>query len=782
MKKRILNFIYNYPQRTLLIGITLFLACLPGLFMIQSDFTYKVWYPENDPLMQRFRDFEKNFGNDDNIIIAVESSTSLFDKKSLQAIEDLTNDIWKVEDIIRVDSLTNYDYIDFFENDINITPLYDFLEDSNFSKSSLEEVSSNLQKDPLIRGYLIDETHTMSLVVAQVVPETTKVPSSETITKEINQVVNKYKKKFPHLKFHLSGTIIITDEFRSASYKDLSLLLPILYLLFTLILIYLYRTISSVILPYLVMSTSTLMMMGLGGYLGIKLNVLTIAAPTILLTITIADAVHILTSYYLGRKDKLTDLDSVKYSLNKNFTPTSLTTITTALGFLSFMSAKIVPVSGLGLLVGLGSIVAWVTTFTLMAPILLIRAKRNIHSSNAKTTPSKKTLLSLDAQQSEKFVNTIDRHKRKIVLITLVTSVASIYLISRLKVNLDPLKQFSPTSNLVSGHNAIENKMGAASTLEIMIDSKVSDGVKNPLFLNKLQEFEVWLNSQKRIHKTLSINDFVKKTHQTLNSGDPKFHIIPQSQSLVAQEIFFYSLNLPQGRDLNNRISLDGRMTRLSLWWNISDSTTALSLIDKINIKSKELGLSAEVTGKTPLFHQLTPYLVETFATSLSFAIISITLLLMLILQSVKFGLLTLIPNVFPLLVGGSFYYFSGLMVDATTVLIASVCLGIAVDDSIHFLFEHKRLSREKMPMKKVLEKIALKTYPSLFFTTVLVCAGFSVFIFGDYIPNRNFGVMVSLILLTALISDFIILPAVILFLKIKDPDRRELKNDLTNH
>ncbi len=768
MKQKILNIIYKNPKTTLITFTLLVLASIPGFLYLKLNFSYSVWYNADDPLMLRYKEFEKRFGNDAGLVIGIHNPKGILNNKSLLLVNKITNDLWETPDIIRVDSLANYDFVQSENDEITVLPLAERFEGESFSDNEIKDLSEKIINDKLLKDYLIDENFTTTLLIAQLRPEFDETPDYKFLTKHLKEFIAKYEKKYPDYRFMISGDVAIVDEFRRASFADLYLLVPLLYLLFTLIFIYIYRRKSGVFLPYLVLTTSILMMMGFGGYLDIQVNMMTMVAPTILMTVTIADAIHILTVYFLCLKNGYTSIEAAKFSMNKNFYPTLLTTASTAMGFFSFAMARVVPVAELGILVGFGVFFAWLITYGILGPILLLIKQKPTEEIIQNTDDSDIAI----PESSFRLADWIEKYKKSIVFITVIVGVISFYFSSLLQVNLDPVAQFKNSNPIVADYNLIEEKLGAATSMEIMIDSGAKDGIKEPEFLNRVEAFEKWMVSNPNISKTLSLTDFIKKTNKSLNNDDESQYVIPQNRKKVAEEIFFYSLNLPQGRELNNRVSIDNRYLRMTFWWNTKDSQTAQKYFDLIHSKAKELDLTAIITGKTPLFHQLTPHLVTTFVESFLIAIASITLLLIIILRSLSLGLLTLIPNVLPLVIGGGFYYLLGFEVDTVTVIIASVCLGVAVDDSIHFLFEFQRFTNKGWDYRKSIARIITTTYPSLFFTTLVVAIGFFIFVLGSYIPNIKFGIMVAFILIIALIADFIVLPACLYLMeKKKAPD-----------
>ncbi|MCO4754990.1 MAG: MMPL family transporter, partial [Bacteriovoracaceae bacterium] len=446
-------------------------------------------------------------------------------------------------------------------------------------------------------------------------------------------------------------------------------------------------------------------------------------------------------------------------SLTKNFYPTILTTITTSLGFLSFFDAKVQPVSQLGIAVGLGAVFAWLSTYFLLGPILALLPKfsKKEHKKEAETflkevTPHTKALA---------FADFVIANKYYIVGAAIVLGSLGLFFSKDLVVNMDPIAQFRPSHPIVKAYNLVEEKLGFVGTIEIVVKSDKEAGAKDPVFLAKIESFEKWLLERPYVTSVLSINDYLKKINQAFNAGDSDYYKIPPSSEHVAQELLFYSMGLPPEQPIENRINAKRDSIRISVNWKLKDSVSSNEQFDVINQKAKELGLSAKVTGKTPLFHDLTPYIVSAFTHSFTLAVLTISLALWFIFQSLKFSIFAMIPSLLPLSIGAGLYTLAGFQVDMGTALVASVCLGIAVDDSVHFLFAYKSLIKEKS-FRETLADIVSNVYPSLFNTTLLLAIGFSVLLLGNYVPNAKFGASVSIVLIIALISDFLVLPAIL--------------------
>ncbi len=759
LQEVIVEMILKRPGKVLVAFLIFNTLVSAGALLLKSDFSYKVWYNPNDPLVELYRDFEKNFGNDDSVMIGVQSPSGIFNKKSAEIIFELTDELYKADDIIRVDHVFNFNDIKAFGDEINVESILYQDELETLGKDDFLKIKKRALNNSIVTGSFIDQNGEFALVNAQIRPAYDNPPDYQRITEQVEALLKRLRAKHPEVEFVALGPVILTDAFRSITISDMFYLIPFLYGLFTIVLIVLFRSMSGVMLPYIAIGTSTTLMFGAMGYIGLTVNTLTSAAPTILMTVALADSIHILTVFFLGLKKGLSSYDATKNSLLKNFYPTILTTLTTSLGFLSFFDAKVAPVAELGIAVGLGAVFAWLSTYFLLGPILVLLPKfsKSKHEKEVKTLnkemASPKHALAL--------ADFIIGRKFHITIVAIVLGFLGLYGSKDLAVNMDPIEQFNSDHPLVVAYEKIEEKLGFVGSLEIMIKASPGESAKDPVFLKKVELLEDWLESRPYVESTLSINNYLKQINQTFNGGDKHFYTIPPSSEHVAQELLFYSMGLPPEQPIENRINSQRDAVRVTAKWKLKDSLSSNDKIALIKKKIKELGLNGEVTGKTPLFHDLTPYIVEAFTHSFSIAVVTITLALWLIFQSLRLSVFAMIPSLLPLAIGAGLYAVSGNQVDMGTVLVASVCLGIAVDDSVHFLFAYRNLIAGRS-LRDTLAEIIENVYPSLFNTTLLLALGFSVLMLGDYVPNAKFGASVSVVLVIALLSDFLVLPAIL--------------------
>lgn len=775
MREIVVNLILKYPKRLLILSLLVIFAFAPGLLKLKSDYSYRAWYSEDDPLLVQFDEFERTFGNDDTINISIEAD-NIYTKETLEIIYDLTEKLWAVPGIVRVDSLANFSHVSSTDDEIDTAPLISEEERENINPGFIEDLKQKVKGEKLVEGFYVSENEKMAIVRAQVRPSLKARLDNKEIVLNSRALAQEYRDKYPQYKFHVAGTATFVYIFQEITESDLALLIPLLCVFFGLVLIFIYRNKSGLILPFVIIICSIMLMLSMSGYLNHSITTISAAAPSILFTIAVADAIHIMTVYFFGLKQGFSNTNAARYSLTKNFYPTFLTSLTTAIGFFSFSNSLIKSIADLGVEVGFGVIFAWLVSYFILGPLLVLRGSvsknqtAKIVDEAAIETAEKNFVVK---PHTTKYVQMLFKFKVPILVAAVTTAVFAFVSATNLVINLDPNTQFKEDHPYKVAVKDMRQNFGSLHEIKFMINAGKEDAVKEPTFLNRMEAFDTWLNQKEYVLKTISILDIIKNINQTLNANNPQYYTIPQTKAAVGQNLFFYMLGLPQGRELTDKMSLKADNVKLTAVWDIGTSKEANEKIEEFEAKAKEFGLNAKVTGKLPLFHQLTPYVVSSFLESFAIALMAITIILIIVLKSFKLGFLALIPNLLPLLVGGGLYALSGQYVDIASVIIVAVCLGIAVDDSIHFLFEFQKFRKKGYPLAQTFEMIFTNTAPSLFNTTILIVIGFGSFIVADYLPNAKFGMMVSLILMVALIADFIVLPAVLIMAEGKTNERK---------
>jgi predicted RND superfamily exporter protein len=759
-KKNSCEFILNKPKKALGLFAILFFIISPFLITIIPDFSSRVWYSEKDPLLQRYDYFEETFGNDDSAIIVVKSkdpTKDIFDPVILKHIFDITQESWKVADVQRVESLTNYDFVSSTNDEINVLPIAE--DRKNIDTLSMKKTRELVFKDKFVSGFLVSNDAKLALIHVQMTPSTQNKMNYEKIYNGVKEITAKYKNS--EIEVYISGTASLIQNIQNITIKDISTLFPLLLAFITFLLWFLYRKKSSIFIAYSVVFTSILLMLGVQGILGFSFNIVSSICSQILLTVALADIIHLLSHIKFSESKGIGKIKSLEHSIYNNFYPTFLTSFSTAIGFSAFATAKAQPIAELGIVVAFGVCFAWISTYFLAAPLLVLVTRKEVES---KTTSSSEEATELAiSQRTSASVKWINKFKYLIIILFVAALALGGNSLFKLVVDLDPSAQLPTWVPYRVAQKELDKSFDNIIPIEIMIHSDGYENAKDPEFLKKVETFNNELLTKKIVGKVNSILDILRNLNRTFNNDKEEFYKLPKTKEKVGNLLLFYSMGLPEGRSMTNKISHDQKIIRVTGFWNSMRSSDCLIAIDKIHAIAKRLNINAKVTGKTPMFHELTPYVVNTFFVSFSASFFLIALLMIFVLKDFKLGLLSLLPNIVPISIGIIIYFLRSKTVDMTTVLIASVCFGIAVDDTIHFLFDYKRRKMEGSNTVEAIEKIFTLTLPSLFYTTLIIICGFSSFLLANYAPNQDFGLMVTVILAFALLTDALLLPALLL-------------------
>ena len=754
MVSKVVDWIANSPKRSFIISLIIIIGFLPGLSMFGEKYDVRIWFRTTDPLIKTLDAFEKRFGNDESLVIAIHSPNGVFDMATSKVIHEMTDKMWRIPQVIRVDSLANYNYSYAEGDDIIVEPFFpDTAEE--ITQDFLDEKKPQAMNHKVMPGYLISKDGRSVMLFARLAPTLGGSPNYETIITSAREIVKSFEGTDDH-EFHIIGEAAVNDAFREIANGDGAIILPTLFALIVFYLIFVFRSVVAMLLPLTVTLITVLTTLGFTFYIGFKFNNILSILPAILISISIADSVHILVTYFQFLGKGMERTKAAYYSLHKNFIPTLLTSLSTMIGFFSLMMTELIPIKQLGLLSGVGCFIAWLVSIFFMGPLLFwLKFKAPKHFQKDEKDGA--------TAFSHAVVEKVDTYKVPILIIFSAMAIGAGYLGSKVNVNSNPYEYFAEDLPIYKANEFIKKSFGGNAGPEMIIDAGAEDGIKDPKFLKKVETLKNWIDDQPYVNKTIDIVDIIKDMNKNLYGGKEENYVLPNTQKAIAEQLFLFSMSLPQGMDLNNRMSLKNDAMRLSVLWSVHDTRGWLKHIDEFKEKAKELDLNVKFTGKFYLFQRMMDYVVFTFLRSVTMAMFLVALLMMLLFRSVKIGLLSLIPNTMPLIMGGAIMYFGNIDLNIGSAIVASVCLGIAVDDTIHFLSNYYRLKAEGVEEKNIIANIYTYTGSALTVTTVILASGFGLYIFGDFVPNVNFGLLCALILTGALIVDLIFLPAMLL-------------------
>ncbi len=754
---KLTDVILKNPWKLIIFFIFSTILLMLQIPSLKSDYGIRTWFRTTDPLIKDINALEQKFGNDESVLVAMHApdDQGIFTPERILILQELTKKFWTLPEVVRVDSLINFNYSAINGDDIHTEP---FLEVKDLTQELLNQKRALALENKILAGQFISHNGKTAIVNGQLRPDINGSPDYKENIKALKKIMLDYEKT-QGVSFHYIGASNINDAYREVSENDIKIMMPINILIMIVFLFFIFRTIESVLLPLCLVAITILSTTGLSAFLGLKFDNLSAAIPGILIATCMADCIHVFTTYYRLRGQDLAAEAALKQTMQKNFFPTFLTSITTAIGFFTLTTTELIPVRNMTFLAGLGVIYAWILTIFLIMPILSLLPYR----------PFKlKEKTSFSKEKMTHYVDFLDRNKRIIFYSCTLSIIVMTIIGSFNNINSDPLKHFAKKLKVYKDTVLLLNEFKGLGGPQIVVDSGGNEEIKNPAFLRKVENFIFEIEKKSHVNKVASILSIIKELNQKLNQNDPSFYRIPETHEKVAEILLLYSMGLPQGMDLNNQVTLDGRYLKLSMLWNIHDAQRSLREIDEIYIMAQKYQLDIKVTGKIVLYHRMIGYIVKTFMLSISLALVMIGITMAYSLGSWRLGLLSLLPNIMPLTFGAALMTLMGSPIDIGTSLVISVCLGIAVDDTIHFLFHYKEAIEKYKEIKPSLIDIFVYTAPSLIFTTIVLSLCFGVFIFANFVPNINFGILCSIILSIALVADLVYLPVILMMFKIK--------------
>lgn len=752
-RKKIISFVYkkvsSMKKTSLLIAILLAAFLAPGMKSLKMVVGPEVWFEKDAPILKELDEFSRTFGNDETVVIALHTEKGdVFTPKTIKAVQKLTDELYEVEDVIRVESISNYNHIDAVEDEIIIVPLFD--DEAQYTQPQLDQKRNTVKKTDELMGKMISKDLKTTLIFTHMKPYFKGHPNHTVIHQQVEKLKDKYQSE--DYRILISGSVPVAAIGKKISMADISLYSPLFLLMVILLLYFYFRSLGGVVIPLIVISLTLMTTFGIMGHMNLKFNMLTFITPLALMAIAIADSIHFISAFYRSRMKEDKE-EALKHSFGKNFYPTLVTSLTTAFGFFSLATVELIPIRTLGLVSGMGTLIAWVISILVVIPLLsyMDSKGRNSHS------------LQLSKESISTIVDFIFENKYKVLSGFTITILLAVLMSSRTQVNFNFFKSLKEDVSVSQANDFLLKELGGVGGPEIVIDSGKDNGAKDPAFLMKVDQFSKWILDRKEVNSVGSVTDVVKKMNKIINGNQESFKIIPAKKETVAELLFLYTMGLPEGTNINHLISLNQRKLRMSVLWNIQDAVESKIHMNEIKSYADSIGLNIFISGKIKLYQKINDTIVSSLVKSMAIALFAITLFISLILRSIKMGLFSLIPNMIPLIYGGASLYLLGNYIDSGVVVVLSVCLGIAVDDTIHFLTHFIQGKKDNLPLKQNIKEIFHGTGNALIITTVILFFGFGLFGFSNYIPNSNFGILSSIILSSALILDLFLLPTLII-------------------
>ena len=750
------NFVVKMRWLIIVMAVVLTAAIASGGSKLSFSNDYRAFFSPENPELLAFERFQSTYTKNDNILIVIQPAVgTAFNQDTAAIVEQLTADAWQTPFASRVDSVSNFQFTRGEEDDLIVEDLV--MDASTTDASSLLSKQAVALAEPLLLNALISEnaqTTGINITLRYPGESLEEVPQA---VGYIRAKITELKAANPNMTFALTGISMLNNAFSEAGQKDAETLTPIMYLLLLVFIYISLRSFAGTFGTLLVIAMSTAIAMGTAGHIGIQLTPISITAPTIILTLAIADSIHLLLSYKAARREQMAHLDAIKEAIRLNFVPVTITSLTTIVGFLTLNMSDAPPFGDLGNITAFGIAAAWIMSLTLLPAVLAV-------------LPAKGEVKTSDNTLSAKlgtFADFITANYRKALTLVVIITAGSAVLLPTIELNDEFVKYFDNRVEFRRHADWASENLTGIYILEYDIHAKAEGGISEPEYLNNLAKFTAWLNEQPEVVHVYSYSDIIQRLNKNLHGDDPNWHVIPDDRELAAQYLLLYEMSLPYGLDLSDRINIDKSATRLTVTIEQMPTSQIQAFIARsegwLKVETPDY-MNSQATGAAVMFSHIFQRNAESMLKGNVIAVIAISLIMIFTLRSTKYGMLSLIPNTVPLLITFGVWALLVGQVGVAAATVTSTSLGIIVDNTVHFLSKYLRARREKGLDQPQAIRYAFTTVgEAIVITTVILCVGFSVLAFSTFMINAQMGLLTALAILIALLVDFILLPALLM-------------------
>ena len=746
------------PVAMLFLGLVFTIICGLGLGGLSQNPDNRIFFSEDDPNLVALEKLENTYTKNDNLFILVAPKKgNVFDPNVLEVIRDLTKDLWQTPASSKVDSITNFQWTRADGDDIIIG---DLVPEGAITKAVALNAKSVALDEPLILNSLVSSDAKFTGINITFIKPDDSVEAGNTVVEimsHIRPIQKSLEEKYPDIKFYITGGVPLTMAFTEVSLSDMSTLTPLMLLVIFLVAGLSLRSVQGSFITAFIVILSVIGMMGIAGWMKFILNAATFNSFLMLSALTIAHCVHIMSTQKINMRLGKNKKDSVDESLRVNLQPVFMTAITTAIGFLTMHFSEAPPFRELGYMMAFGNIILFIHAVITLPALLVILPGKEKSVGESKS----ETLM----EQLSHFV--IKNRKTLLVFNGFFILFLSLGM-TQIKLDDTWTKYFDKRFEIRSHSDFVQNNLTGLDTIEYSIPSGEQDGINNPEYWKKLEKLADRIRQEPNVNHVTTLSDVIKRLNKAMNGDNPDFYSIPESRELVAQYLLLYELSVPFGLDLNDRINVNKSATRFTVTLQ-NASNDDLRDLDQIiqNYFDNELPeLKTTGTGLSMIFSHFSKRNIDSMLVGTTAALILISFLLIIALRSLKFGLISLIPNLFPAAMGfGLWGYLQG-EVGVALSIVAAMTLGIVVDDTVHYLSKYLRGKREKGLSPEEATTYAFKNVGfALSTTTIALVAGFGVLSFSGFKINSDMAMLTAITIAIALFVDLFFLPTLLIAL-----------------
>lgn len=746
------RWIIRWKYLVVLASIAAVIAAAYGGQFLGFSNDYRMFFGEDNPQLLAFEKMQKTFNKNDNILFVITpKSGKVFSRETLTTIKDITREAWQVPFSTRVDSITNYQHTSAEEDDLIVDDLV--VDPDTLSDADLLKIQSIAINEPMLVHRLVspDSKYAGVNVTVQLPGKALdEVPTTVAFARNLKQQM---LEKYPDIEIRLVGMAVMNNAFPEASMDDVANLYPLALGFIILTLLLLLRGISGTVATFVMIIFSIMTAMGIAGWSGIRLSPPVMSAPIMILTMAIADAVHLLVTMRHELAIGKNKNDAMIESMRINFRPIFVTTLTTVLGFLSLNFSDAPPFHDLGNIASIGVAAAFIYSITFLPAIITI-----LPASGKREVAGKQMMARLG--------EFVVAHQKQLLIGNGLITIMLAALVPLNELNDKFVEYFDETIEFRRDSDYAAENLTGVYYIDYALGTEESGGISDPTYLADIDNFSQYLRAQPEVIHVHTITDTFKRLNKNMHGDDPAWKRLPDERDLAAQYLLLYEMSLPYGLDLNNQIDIDKSATKIAITLKTLTSNEVIAFDNAARqwLEQNAPSIKPYSSSPTLMFAHLGKRNINSMLTGTSIALVLISAVLIFFLGSIKYGFISLLPNLTPALTAFGLWGITVGQVGIGLSIVTGMTLGIIVDDTVHFLSKYLRARREKGLNAEDAVRYAFNSVGvALLVTSLVLIAGFMIMAQSHFYLNSSMGFLTSVVIFLALVIDLTLLPSLLI-------------------
>ena len=708
------------------------------------------YMPQEHPAFVYSNQAEDWFNINDGIIVALENKNGVFNSTTLDTLKQLTKKLQKMDEIEKNDvtSLYTADNIIGTEDGMDVKAFYKRVPKS---EEKLKQLQENVVNNEMVYGKLVSKDNTVTVVIAEI--------KDDVFTQEFYNHILSTVAEFQtdDISVHVAGRPIVEGTMALLGPADMKRMVPIVLLIITLVLFFMLRSLKSTVFTMLVVFFSTLWVFGLMAVVGVPIYAVSTMIPVMLIAIGVADGIHMYShlQLFLRNNPDATKKVAVDDMLKEMWKPIVMTSITTAVGFISLLTSQVYPIKYFGIFTAFGVLMAMVFSLIIIPAGIMIfglpKVKKLSKNENHK-----------EADMAFGFAARVIKRKSLSIIVTVIVIAGALVGMQKIWINSSFLEKFEKDSDIVLTDKFINDHFGGTTTLNLILDAdSTKDAFKDPDVLKLVDKMQIQVeNDLDIVGNSFSLTDYINRMNKVMNADKEEFNVIPDTRNMIAQYILLYEMS---GDPENLTKVVDYDYEKLNVTFQLkSDNSKAINstiaILDTYKEDFAKLGISMKYAGSGYKGLVFTDLILEGQIMSLFLSLLIVIGLLSLMFKNFKIGLIGSIPIVITAFISFGTMGFLNIPLNTTTALLSSIAIGIGIDYAVHFIEQYRSNAIKTGDKLLTAQKTMAHSGRAIIFNAIVVIAGFLVLIFSVFPPNRELGALVSLNMFTSLVGTLTIM------------------------